>query len=250
MSFRAFAMLIATAATFLNSTARAEDCHRGPFSGFTIGLDASRAVAERAAAYTPPTFHFPNSQGFEAREEMSDTFLGGRVGFAFQCGSIVYGIETDISMMDFHTVTNATDPFGTTNFWANELTVSSAVETWGTLRGRLGYEVAPSLLFYGTAGLAFGRVEHDLAWIYYGLPDNVTRASSETTKFGWAAGGGAEYAFDRWSIRTEALFVDLGTTTMSFRIPGVFGASATQQTGRWEERFVVGRIGLTFKLQK
>src|SRR5262245_13707248 len=62
-----------------------------------------------------------------------DGFVGGvQLGRNWQSGSIVYGVEGDISLSGV-----------------------DHVDWMGTLRGRVGYLISPSILLYGTAGLGF-----------------------------------------------------------------------------------------------
>ena len=71
--------------------------------------------------------------------------------------------------------------------------------TWlGTVRARVGY-AADRVLFYGTAGGAFGNIEA-----------GANGGFVSSTKPGWTAGAGVEVAFaDNWTARVEYLFVDL-----------------------------------------
>jgi hypothetical protein len=63
----------------------------------------------------------------------------------------------------------------------------------------LGFLVNPSLLLYGTGGVACGRVEQ-----------SVPGASVKTPGAGWAAGAGVQWAFTpQWSIGAEYLHIEL-----------------------------------------
>ena len=69
-----------------------------------------------------------------------------------------------------------------------------------TARARVGY-AADRVLFFGTAGGAFANMQTT----YSGV-------QSSTTKAGWTAGAGVEWAFaDNWTAKVEYLYVDLGT---------------------------------------
>jgi outer membrane immunogenic protein len=74
---------------------------------------------------------------------------------------------------------------------------------FGTVRGRVGYLITPTILAYGTAGFAYG-----------GVSGNVTGYSN--TRTGWTGGGGLEWKFaPNWTVKLEYLFVNLdsgGTT--------------------------------------
>ena len=72
----------------------------------------------------------------------------------------------------------------------------------GTARGRIGY-AWDRLMPYVTAGGAFGSVK---------VSDGF--GSVSTTRFGWVVGLGLEYAaVDRWTVKLEYIYVDLGKAT-------------------------------------
>jgi outer membrane immunogenic protein len=108
---------------------------------------------------------------------------GLQAGFNWQTGQFVFGAETDIQA-------NGADdtfaPYKFSNPW------------FGTLRGRAGYAVN-NVLFYGTAGLAYGGLTGEIG----GLDENKTH-------MGWTAGAGVEFGFTpNWSAKVEYLYMDL-----------------------------------------
>ncbi len=114
---------------------------------------------------------------------------GGQVGYNWQNGQFVFGVETDFQF------TGADDtfaPFKFSNPW------------FGTLRGRAG-AAFNNVLLYATLGLAYGSLEGQIP----GLDE--TR-----TEVGWAGGIGAEYGFNpNWSARVEYLYMDLASRGFS-----------------------------------
>jgi outer membrane immunogenic protein len=72
----------------------------------------------------------------------ADGFVAGaQIGYNWQSGQIVYGLEADASYADI-----------SENFGVFE----ASIDWMATVRGRLGYLLTPNLLVYGTAG--FGVV--------------------------------------------------------------------------------------------
>ena len=123
-------------------------------------------------------------------------FVGGvQAGYNWQPGkwqgrpSWVFGIEGDLQ------ATGADDTFAPWKF---------SNPWFGTVRGRAGYAFN-NILFYGTAGLAFGEL-HGMT--FGGFSDSHTNA-------GWTAGVGAEFGLGQfgfahhWSAKIEYLYVDL-----------------------------------------
>jgi outer membrane immunogenic protein len=121
-------------------------------------------------------------------------FEGGvQAGYNWQSGPWVFGVEGDIQ------ATGADDTFAPWKF---------SNPWFGTVRGRGGYAFG-NILFYGTAGLAFGELRGET----FGL--------SEThSNVGWTAGVGAEFGFaQNWSAKVEYLYVDLDNS--NFTITGL-----------------------------
>jgi outer membrane immunogenic protein len=115
---------------------------------------------------------------------------GGTIGFNYQTGTWVWGLEGDIdaSWMKGSTPCGGVD-CETKNSWL------------GTARGRLGYAGWDRWLPYVTGGAAFGDIK--------ATPGAL--GSETTTKVGWTAGAGIEYAIlNNWSTKLEYLYVDLG----------------------------------------
>lgn len=125
----------------------------------------------------------------------ADGFIGGAtLGYNFQSGQIVWGIETDFSYSDI-------GGDRTTGYYGASET---SVDWLWTVRGRLGIDIN-GWLPYVTAGLA-------VADVGYGADSNLV--SKSETVAGWTVGGGLEVKLDRnWSFKTEYLFVDLGKIT-------------------------------------
>jgi outer membrane immunogenic protein len=118
--------------------------------------------------------------------------IGATVGYNWQAGSFVYGLEADFSW----SMMKGDTPCG--------IATCETKNTWfGTARGRLGYSF-DRFLPYVTAGAAFGNVE--------AVNNNPGFGTASDTRFGWTAGAGLEYAFlGNWTAKVEYLYVDLGS---------------------------------------
>jgi outer membrane immunogenic protein len=124
--------------------------------------------------------------------DLTGGMIGGTVGFNYQTGSWVWGIETDLDASWLKGSTTNLCPGGceTQNNWL------------GTARGRIGY-AWDRWMVYGTGGAAFGDFKMTPP-----APDTYT----DRSKLGWTLGVGAEYAFaGPWSAKLEYLYADLGT---------------------------------------
>jgi outer membrane immunogenic protein len=166
---------------------------------------------------------------------------GGQVGFNWQfTTSFVASIEADIQGSSLSGTANG---FGA----ANEAVTGAAVITtttttkttdWlGTVRGRLGYLVTPTLLVFGSAGLAYGDLKLNNA-IFHASPTSTifapfaTNALYNDTQIGWTVGGGAEWMFyNNWSAKIEYLYYDLGSVSAATATTGLDPINGAQVYG-------------------
>jgi outer membrane immunogenic protein len=169
-------------------------------------------------------------------------FIGGvQFGYNFEVKNRnVFGVEADFQGVaggsrrgSSSSVTPLLGAFRTTNplifneydpgeLFATSLYSEKRTDYLGTIRGRLGWLATPSLLIYGTGGLAYGGVSsstsviqtnNDLAFAgggpgLVGLSQSL--GSYSRTLIGWTAGGGSEWIFlPNWSAKLEYLYYDL-----------------------------------------
>ncbi len=115
---------------------------------------------------------------------------GGQIGYNWQAGNLVYGLETDFQGTGIRgDVGNAAFAGTLRNPW------------FGTVRGRLGYAFDRSLL-YVTGGAAYGKQSFD------GIVAGPIAVSNSSTYWAGVVGGGLEQAlWDRWSAKFEYLHV-------------------------------------------
>ena len=174
----------------------------------------------------------PNTGNFGVTGFMA----GPTVGVNFQTDAFVFGIEGDFdgSWLDGKS----------SSVYCGSLGFGAAAQcetknTWlGTVRARVGY-AADRVLFYGTAGGAFGNIE---AGANGGL--------QSSTKAGWTAGAGVEVAFaDNWTARVEYLFVDLENATCSVANPcgNDAGPVPANQTVKFDANLI--RLGVDYKFR-
>ena len=144
---------------------------QGPYAGVNVGYQWSKLNNSSA--------------------DPSGIIGGVQAGTNVQFGQFVFGGETDLQW------SNANDTFAPWKF---------SNPWFGTLRARAGFAVN-SLMFYGTAGLAYGSLK---------IQNTLTSASEWHTTTGWAGGVGAEVALTgNWRARAEYLYVDLGGTSFA-----------------------------------
>jgi outer membrane immunogenic protein len=222
------------------------------------GAAANAAAAAAAAAGVTGFLPAGNNSGFLG---------GGQIGYNWQFASnFVAGVEADIqgvaagggSGSAFTTAvpTAAPAPVGV---WVSSTTASKRLDYLGTVRGRIGYLITPTLLVYGTGGLAYGGVSTSLNISQ--LPTGAALAAAyapmfgasafSDTRVGWTAGGGLEWMFmPNWSAKVEYLYYDLGNVAIN-SVPlvavapaGVAFANSAWTTTRFDGHIV--RAGVNY----
>jgi outer membrane immunogenic protein len=179
--------------------------------------------------------------------DLSDgSFIGGgQIGYNWQSGLFVLGIETDIAGRD-NSERAVRLPFAGNTIDA--VALSQRDDLVGTFRGRIGY-VTGNWLLYATGGLAYGEVEHKLLETRLTVPGQLRSVSDSATNTGWTVGGGVEWAISpRWSVGVEYLHIDLGTTTL-FQGPSVVGGlTFPASAARFEDTSDIVRARLNFHI--
>jgi outer membrane immunogenic protein len=170
---------------------------------------------------------------------------GGQIGYNFQTGIWLVGIESDLSgstAKSSETTTGTTSPF--TPIIATTLT--QRLNVLGTTRARLGV-VSNNVMFYGTGGLAYGHVEDSLFIRNTDDPTQNFSSARSGMQVGWTAGAGVEVGIDRWTAKFEYLYYDLGNRSSvalpsdSVGLPGSF-ATLDQST-----RGQILRVGMNYR---
>ena len=171
-----------------------------------------------------------NGTATEKFRDRSNGFTGGfQVGYNYQFGNIVAGLEADLNLRDLSSTLTSVSGAATAT------TTSSYI---GTVRPRLGIAAGPFLL-YGTAGLAYGSPTTTIT----GNTGNPLSATNSDMRYGWAAGAGVEYRLDRnWSLKAEYLHTDLGSTAIS-------GVAADGNTYSWNQTLIDNsiRLGINYR---
>ena len=160
-------------------------------------------------------------------------FIGGmQLGGNFRFdNNILAGVETDLHAVSGNTnsvVNGSTVTAANKDLYVNWAQRNTTLNYIGTVRGRLGYVATPTLLLYGTGGLAYGGVISNTALFTSRAAGAATtnpavtlsNANYQKTLVGWTAGGGLEWMFmPNWSLKAEYLYYDLGNASPRTRTP-------------------------------
>jgi outer membrane immunogenic protein len=186
-----------------------------PWRGFYAGVNAG-GVFDVANGQAPTTLFWDPSLSFGSGANPNLAYLpggknggsggalgGGQVGYNYQFGSsVVIGAEADIAVTSVSGGGKQNAALYASPFSGGALVPAAPLNTAqaslpyvGTLRGRAGYLVTPTLLLHTTAGFAYDGVD---AW------------GVANTRAGWTVGAGAEWMFAQsWSAKLEYLYADI-----------------------------------------
>jgi outer membrane immunogenic protein len=139
---------------------------------------------------------------------------GAHVGSQIQINQWVLGIEGSV---DGTSLTNTAVAIFPVAFRGSTLSAQTKADVQGSIRGKIGF-AWDRLLIYGTGGVAFGGFNTDFALAAPNRhPPIFATANRSTTRVGWTAGGGVQYAVtNNWWVFAEYRFTDFGTLRDNF----------------------------------
>jgi len=167
------------------------------WTGFYIGISGGGSLGQ--STHIDRATGLGDTIGYNVKGGL----VGGTLGYNWQMGPLVVGLEGDVSWVGEYG-SHIDDGLAGVPLPGVSPFQSFTKETWlGTARGRLGYAVN-NLLFYGTGGFAAAGVEAGVK----NSATNALIASSTSTRSGWTAGGGLEWGFaPNWSAKFEWLYM-------------------------------------------
>jgi opacity protein-like surface antigen len=148
-----------------------------------------------------------NAAGFGDITHGTGPLGGGQIGFNWQTGPWVFGLQADASGADLHGENTCFSGLGGVN-------CQRVVNALGTLAGRVGYGWNRSLVYVKSGG-AWANTAYSL-----NANTNALTLGSGTTRVnegGWTIGGGIEYAFtDHWTVLAEYDHIGMPGRSVSF----------------------------------
>jgi outer membrane immunogenic protein len=139
---------------------------------------------------------------------------GGQFGHNWQMQNWLFGLEADIQGSG-ERGSSAITCVRCSDDNADIVTnLTQRLDWFGTVRGRIGALVTPTVLLYGTGGLAYGEVNvgGTASGNFNGL--TVAIPGNSSTRAGWTLGAGVEGVIGGgWTAKLEYLYMDLGTVS-------------------------------------
>jgi outer membrane immunogenic protein len=194
-----------------------------PWNGFYAGINVGGGITQSKATDTEALVGtVPPVIGADNFTHAADgALVGGQVGWNWHFAPVwVAGVEADWdwSGQSEQVCVSACFPAAPTGFLTG-VQDHLSIDQIATARARLGWIAPNNSLWYATGGLAAGRIEHSEALPsvppYY-VAGTTAVASFGHDQVGWVIGGGVETPlWNKWSVKVEYLFVDLGGVTES-----------------------------------
>jgi outer membrane immunogenic protein len=221
------------------------------WTGFYVGGHAGGGWSNESVTANP--LPDPVTYGFvqeNANINGSGAVGGGQIGYNWQVTpAYLLGLEGDFSWSGIRgsatTGPIQSIPPGLVYVPGSFFQATNKFEWLSSIRGRVGL-TWDRLLVYGTGGVAWTRIDYsgNDAFVATSVfnPGSLT-----TTKSGWVAGAGIEYAFtNNWSARLEYLHYGFdGSTFIGPRVPALPPFGVQFVTGNPELNII--RAGVDYK---
>lgn len=173
------------------------------WSGFYVGANGGWGTSRKCWDYQGTTAT-PLAAFGEGCHDASGGTVGGQIGYNWQVGTWVFGVEAQGNWADFKGSNSSLRFTNTTD--------QSKVDAFGLFTARVGYAWNNALL-YVKGGAA---VTSDKYTTYRTLAGTTIDDASET-RWGAAVGGGLEYGFTpNWSFAVEYDHLFLGGRDITF----------------------------------
>ena len=175
------------------------------WSGFYIGANGGWGSSRNCWDFLPVAGGVAN----EGCHDASGGTVSGQIGYRWQAGTWVFGLEAQGNWADFKgNNVSVFDPR-----FRNE----SKVDAFGLFTGQVGY-AANNVLFYVKGGAAVTSNEYRSFANANGALAGVT---GDDTRWGGTVGVGLEYGFaPNWSVGIEYNHLFLQDRTYTFTTPG------------------------------
>jgi outer membrane immunogenic protein len=208
------------------------------WAGGYIGVHVGWGSADKTWTQGSPAAFLAggNSASFTA----DGVIGGGQIGYNWQTGSIVFGVEIDVTGSDMSG--SATQSF--TPSWRS----ATDINWLGTITGRVGFAWDRALL-YAKGGFAWADEDHFQNFTPAGgVAAEVSRINTNHT--GWTVGAGVEMAlWENWSGKVEYNYIDLGAANLAFL--NIAPAPGARSTDIWniDQQIHMVKVGANYRFK-
>jgi outer membrane immunogenic protein len=185
------------------------------WTGFYLGPHIGGVWTDTELFDPTGTLAPPNLPGSVFRVDADGFIAGGQVGFNYQVGGWVLGIEAQGAWAN---ATGSILPISAPPPFDSTFRLSSNIDWLAAVTGRVGLPLGGSLP-YVKGGWALAGESYSVDATLLGAPIPITDAND--TRSGWVIGAGVEWAIaGLWTARLEYSFMDFGTETRSVTAAG------------------------------
>jgi len=214
--------------------------YAGVHAGAGWGTTESTLTTISAPGFPAAAFNLPIAQNTR-----SGFLGGGQIGYNYQSGWAVFGVQADIAGLDV----KGTTPCITV------LSCTAKSDWLATVTGRIGGLVTDKTLVYVKGGAAWLNTKHSVTIPAAGIGGigglGIGGSSSvETTSFGWLLGMGAEYAFSpNWSAFLEYDYIEFDKKSAALDLAALGGLGAGAITGNvdFKNKLSIAKVGVNYK---
>ena len=201
------------------------------WSGFYAGINGGYGSSRNSWSSVPPF-----AIGAEGSHDADGGTVGGQVGYRWQAGTFVFGLEAQGNWADF-------SGSNTSLLFGPGFRNSTKIDAFGLFTGQIGYAVN-NVLLYVKGGAAVTSNSYNINFAPGGA---LFGAAGDATRWGVSIGAGLEYAFSpNWSVGVEYNHLFMQDRTYGFVSPvagvGIVGSDRIRQdvdlvTARLNYRF-------------
>jgi outer membrane immunogenic protein len=226
---------------------------QGFYLGASVGASWLHAVQNDTASASEVTIAGGFNYGIMGGSSSAPNgvgWLGGlNLGYDWQSGNFVYGLEGDISWLE-RDLASSTGTFattyvagGTTYSHPGNTFRSSKVDALATFRARFGFDFNGTLP-YVTLGLAAGQIKNTFGISSFGESALISQTSWVP---GLVVGGGIEHKLNQhWSVRGEIDWIGFERRNLANPLFGTAYGSLTP-TVSFANQLVIAKLGLNLR---
>ena len=182
------------------------------WSGFYIGANGGWGSSHKCWDFTTPAGAFIFAEGCH---DATGGVFGGQVGYRFQTGTWVFGVEAQGDWADLK---------GSNVSLFNPLFINqSKISAFGLFTGQVGYAWNNALLYVkGGFGVTSDRFSS------FTTANVLASTTGDSTRWGGVVGAGLEYGFaPNWSAAIEYDHMFMEDKSLTFLNNGVSGVAGT-----------------------
>jgi outer membrane immunogenic protein len=173
---------------------------------------------------------------------VNGALAGGQVGFNYQVGPTVWGVEVQADWANLRGKSNC----GLIALW----NCDTKVDGLATFAGRFGL-TSNQTLVYVKGGAAWAHDKYNINLLGLNIPGIVQPSEIQDNRWGWMIGTGVEQAiFGGWSAKVEYNYMDFGNKDYRFNaVPGLNGTIAAGLLDHFNvtERIHLIKFGVNYR---